>query len=326
MADPTPTPAGTEAPVSVMREAAVQLGAATSISRFGDLRRREFGRPGNRLALGAVLIGLVAIAALTLGIDALNLDFLPSRRPVDPAADLATLWQVQAAMVAIGFPLLVLFIEFARSKAVLAKSSGEILTHATFIVPGLVFAAGGVVTIGFGSAWLPTDTCLVMMFTLIFIPSVVALLWAYWTALRLFFDQRDLQRRSLSLLKDRLRRSIDHAWTTGLANYLLLESLRTTGAERAILGIDELADDPDWLVVRTGRGGLITDVNARKLREVLDQVAASRLPPQDSRLTPPSRLPLRMLSPQPASFACAGIASRQGRHSLPSAPSAWPMP
>lgn len=155
--------------------------------------------PGwTRCAWICVVYALVLLVALSIKL--LEVEFLGSLSPDDPGGFLETLWQVQTGLVTLGFPLLLLLIQFSRDDGVIALRSSEVLARETFTRAAMELSAVGLLAAGALAAWLSSDGAVVVAVLFITIPTVALLLRSYFVALELHMDRAQLRRKSGELL------------------------------------------------------------------------------------------------------------------------------
>jgi hypothetical protein len=210
---------------------------------------------------------------LTIPIKQLDLDFWSHLAPTDSGGTLATLWQVQAGLVTLGFPLLLLLIQFSRDDSVTALRSSEVLARETFARAAMEFSAVGLIAAGALAAWLVSDGAVIVAILFITVPTVALLLRSYFVALDLHMNRAQLRRKSSELLQEKLRSSMRDLWLTQHANALLLEGLAPLGASRGYASLDGAYEG--WWSVTAPRSGRITDVDLQGLRSLLAALPAA---------------------------------------------------
>lgn len=212
----------------------------------------------------------MVLLLLAVPIKQLNVGVWSHLSPTDSGGTLATLWQVQAALVTLGFPLLLLLIQFSRDDSVTALRSSEVLARETFARAAMEFSAVGLIAAGVLAAWLASDGAVLVAILLITIPTVALLLRSYFVALDLHMNRTQLRRKSSELLQEKLQSSMRELWLVQHANALLLEGLAPLGATRSYMGVD--GADERWWSVTAPKSGRITDIDLHGLRSLLTAI------------------------------------------------------
>ena len=250
-----------------MARAGRELDAAEPFpSTWRSSLQRTANSPGWRRC-GGICVAYAALLAGVAAVKPSDVAFWPSLAPADPSDTLSTLWQVQAGLVTLGFPLLLLLIQFSRDEGVTAVRSSEVLARETYAKAAMELSAVGLVAAGVLAAWLHSDRAVVAAILFIIIPTVVVLLRSYFIALDLHMDRARLRRKSGELLREKLRLSMRDLWQVQRANALLLEGLASVGATRAYR--DPPPDDLRWWAIPAPSSGRITDIDLHGLRALL---------------------------------------------------------
>jgi len=194
------------------------------------LSRAERSWPRPPWPIVVIALSMFVGAALSLLAAHSHLRFMSSFAPADDGRPaLLTLWQVDAAIVAIGIPLLTLIIQSARTQEVLALSEAEVVLTGSRVRSLFALCAFGLVEIGVAVAWLASDATLALQFVLVFIPTLIAIGYAYAAALSLLMNPADLRRRSSRLLQDKLSAAISDRWIRRRADEMLRSLLEEHG-------------------------------------------------------------------------------------------------
>jgi hypothetical protein len=212
-------------------------------------------------ALGLALLLSIVFTSWTPSV-------LPARAPDDPAATMMAMWQVHAAVVALAVPLLVLLIEQARSRAVIATSAGPALVSRSAIVFTTAFSLGAVIEIGVVTLYFQSDGAVLTSF-LVACLSVLLIIWAYASALSLLLSPTRLRAQSLRLLERRLRASMMQAFIEDRMNQILMEGLAPWAARHPRLEDQDLARSPAWSCAIASRPGRVVDVDIRTMLALL---------------------------------------------------------
>jgi hypothetical protein len=215
---------------------------------------------------GAYAVLLLIIVVLR----PLDVEVWSSLAPTSASETLATLWQVQAGLVTLGFPLLLLLIQFSRDEGVTALRSSEVLARETNARAAMELSAVGLIAAAVFAAWLHSDGAVIAAILLITVPTVAVLLRSYFVALDLHMDRARLRRKSSDLLQEKLRLSMRDLWQIQRANALLLEGLAPIGGERGYL--DPAPDDAQWWSVSAPESGRITDIDLHGLRSLVEEL------------------------------------------------------
>ncbi len=218
---------------------------------------------------GAYAVLLLVIVVLR----PLDVDVWSSLAPTSASDTLATLWQVQAGLVTLGFPLLLLLIQLSRDEGVTALRSSEVLARETNARAAMELSAVGLIAAAVFAAWLHSDQAVIAAILLITVPTVVVLLRSYFIALDLHMDRARLRRKSGDLLQEKLRLSMRDLWQIQRANALLLEGLAPIGGKRGYR--DPAPDDAQWWSVTAPVSGRITDIDLFGLRSLVEELPAA---------------------------------------------------
>lgn len=198
-----------------------------------------------------------------------------SLAPEDAASTLQTLWQVHAALVSLGFPFLLLLIQFSHDDGVKAARSSDVLAQETHVRPALEFAAGGLAAITIITAWLVSDSAVVVGVGLL-LSALGVLVWCYFRAIDLLMDRPEMRRLSGRVLRGRLKDSMTELWVLRAGNNLLQERLVSVGARSGYVWEAALTDD--WWVLPAPCTGLVTDVQIEELVGLVDALPRSTAP------------------------------------------------
>lgn len=218
--------------------------------------------------LGCLIVVFVVLLAVLVGIKSLSVNVWSSLAPGSAGQTLETMWQVQAALVSLGFPFLLLLIQFSHDDGVKATRSSDVLARETFVRPALEFGVVGLSAITVVTAWLASDSALFVAAVFIEIPTLVALAWCYFKALDLLFDRPQMRRLSSKLLQERLMDSMKHLWAIRRGNTVLLDGLAQVGVHH-----DYAPDAGDgWWRLKAPSTGWIADINVERLVRLLGSV------------------------------------------------------
>jgi hypothetical protein len=234
------------------------------LSRFLRRALTSDGPSWEAVTFAGILVG--AALAWSIVANAVHVPVLASLAPYDPGDAINTLWQVHSAVVALSIPLLVLLLEQAQSKAVLATTTGHVLMSDCSAVATTVVSLGSVIELGVVAVYLPSDGALLANLILSAI-CVVLITRGYWNALGLLASPFRLRDRSRAVLFSRVKASVEESFEHALANdevELQLHAWRPTlypPPERA-----------GWLpVLQADRAGSVEDVLIEPLRRALTQ-------------------------------------------------------
>jgi hypothetical protein len=232
------------------------------LSRFLRRALTSDGPSWEAVTFAGILVG--AALAWSIVANAVHVPVLASLAPYDPGDAINTLWQVHSAVVALSIPLLVLLLEQAQSKAVLATTTGHVLMSDCSAVATTVVSLGSVIELGVVAVYLPSDGALLANLILSAI-CVVLITRGYWNALGLLASPFRLRDRSRAVLFSRVKASVEESFEHALANdevELQLHAWRPTlypPPERA-----------GWLpVLQADRAGSVEDVLIEPLRRAL---------------------------------------------------------
>jgi hypothetical protein len=221
----------------------------------------DASRPTFILAAGLLVFALLVSIVFT----AWRPSVWPGRAPDDLDGTMMSLWQVHGSVVGLGVPLLVLLIEQARSRAVIATNAGPALVSESRIVFTTVFSLGAVIEIGVVTLYVRSDSALATSF-LVACGSVLLIVWAYASALSLLLSPRRLRAQSLRLLERRLRASMMEAFIEDRMNQILMTELARWIPKQ--LTRDDLLSG-EWRRVNAQASGRVIDVELRALVALL---------------------------------------------------------
>jgi hypothetical protein len=237
--------------------------------------------PPNSIRLARVLRtpsrrALVALAVLyiaTLPISWLLSSWDPevAGLPSEIGSLYETMWQVQAAIAAFALPLLLFVIELSRDERQAATRTPEVLIRESAALSVIAFSLLGTVRIGVDIAWFQVESVFVIDFVLVFLTTIVLALVAYLLVLTTILSPTRLRRKSLEVLRERLRRNVRHSLEVRVGTNILIARLSNMGADywpwppRG----QELKD---YAVVRADRAGYLTDVHLDELARFIDRL------------------------------------------------------
>lgn len=198
--------------------------------------------------------------------------FAPSLAPdqSDLQGYLTTLWQAHTAIVGLSMPLLILLMEQAKSKEVLATSAGQALVSRSSMAFTVVLSLGSVIVVTITSSYLASYGTLLTN-TALSCVCVGLILFAYVRALHLMLTPDELRARSEGVLRDRLRASVVESLELAATNELLFHTLKPWAPAR--LSEDRLRVGVWNGVLAASADGVIDDVNAGALRAILSTLA-----------------------------------------------------
>lgn len=272
------------APSSVRSEVNSLLGhfphSQTMRARIDRLISSSEVSPRSVVAPAVVLAVFIASSLLA---HAWRPQFLENLKPPDMLSSYNTLWQVQAAMVGLGIPLLILLVEQARSPTVTSTSVGQVLVSRTHVIFVTVLSIGSVVKIGLSAVYLASDQVLVVDFALSAL-CIGMILWGFYRALALLMSTERLRSASQTVLHDLLATSMQAAVALRLMDQRLSEELH--GLDLGDIRQDEL-DSGEWSISVSAHEGSIVDVDVHRLKQLLGSLGALAAQPtrQASRRT-----------------------------------------
>lgn len=245
--------------------------AESILSRHESGRlRRWMGSAINAETVSRPPITLTLLVATTLAVVAVWLsaaepNFMPSRSPEDVPGAFRSLWQVHSAIVALSIPLLILLVEQAHSKTIIATSVGNALMSECRVVLITSFSMGSVILIGLAAVYLTDDSVLLLglvtsALTILFITS------GYWRAMRLLLSPTLLRERSVEVAKRRLATSMSDAFVRRWMNVEMIRRLEPWNA--ANIGLAYPSKD-HACVISSSADGIFHDVSLAELVDVL---------------------------------------------------------
>ncbi len=192
-----------------------------------------------------------------------NFELLAGIVPTKVDGAFGILWQAHTAIVGLSIPLLVLLVERGDHDELLATPRGQALISESWILVTTVLSLGSVVIIGVSATYVVSSGALLACLTLSCL-CVVLITRGYVQALRLILSPIELRESSIRLLAKRTASSIEESFVVSAANTLLafqlgsLHPARLTGAA--------LRSRSDWVVIRSPKGGVVTDVHLAALK------------------------------------------------------------
>jgi hypothetical protein len=215
------------------------------------------------LVLSAFVIA--AFATATLLAYWLDWTFVPSLAPDDPDATLSTIWQAHTAIVGLSIPLLVLLLEQANSRTVLATSAVEIMVSDSWLVVTTTVSMSAVISIGVSSIYFPSDGGVGAALALTSL-CVLLILRGYRKSFELIVAPRRLRGRSRQLLLRRLGKSVTDSFVVSASNERISLALERWVPQRIS---DRALRDHTWTAVTSSRSGIIHDINVDELARLL---------------------------------------------------------
>lgn len=180
-----------------------------------------------------------------------------------PAA-YSTLWQVQLTVGVVALPILIFVIELAKDDRAIAQRAAEVLIRHTFVFPIIALVLIGSLTLGAGARWLISSRSYLIGYV-IFVLTVVLVIFAYGRALLLLFDTDRLKEQSVRLLKERFEASIDQTVELRIGANILLQKARELGIVYSQLGPG--ARDDRFVVLESPTSGYVLDVDLSLLEQ-----------------------------------------------------------
>lgn len=273
-----------------VERARLELAQALSDRPSARQRLHRFAiTPGWR-RVTMIVVGFIGLLLVCVVIRNAPVEVWPSFAPRDPSQVLQTLWQVQAALVALGFPFLLLLIQFSHDDGVTALRSSEVLARETLVRISMELSTVGLAAAGVLAAWLPSSGSVIVAVLLITLPTTAMLLRAYFIALDLLFDRPRLRRKSSEILREKLMTSMFDLWAVQRGNALVLEELAEFGVERSYFEPD--SGDGCWWSLTAPESGIIADISLSGMKAVLAAVPRAFMPaavaPEDPTGIPPT--------------------------------------
>jgi hypothetical protein len=231
---------------------------------------------GGRWTLAVVsafpLLALIGCWLLNSHYPRFGLSFEPNSGSV-----LQVMWQVQAALVALGFPFLLLLIQLARDGTVTATRTSEVLSRSSHVLPAMEFGAVGLAVLGVIVAWFDSDPAVFLGTFFILMPTLVWLGVCYIRSFRILLDAPRLQRLSQLRLESKLRESMTALWAMRHGGEILFErigKLRSESGIRVEVAYSEPDDDSLWWNVPAPESGWVSDINSAGLASFLKGLPA----------------------------------------------------
>jgi hypothetical protein len=188
----------------------------------------------------------------------------------------STLWQVQASIASVALPILLFVIQIAKDEQSAAIKSHEVLIRETGIFPIIAAALAGTARVGIDVLWFSKHAVFVSDL-LLFFGTLLFTITAYLTTLRLLFDPSRMRSRSLAVLREKMRESLDLSIAARLGNRFLFERLEQMGVGYWFSPQDRFEDAP-FLVLRALSTGELEDIHLGRLEDFLQQLPR-RTPP-----------------------------------------------
>ena len=165
----------------------------------------------------------------------------------------------------ISIPLLVLILEQAQSKTVLATTAGHAMVRDSMIPLTTILSLGSVVEIGVVAVYFDSEGSLLSSL-LLAMACLLLIAHGYWRALGLLISPSKLRERSEDVLFQRLQSSIRDAFIESIANEQISRSIRDW--QPAQMSREVGASDA-WTLVSAPGDGTVTDLDVDRLRQLL---------------------------------------------------------
>lgn len=235
-----------------------------------------------RLSIGFFAL-IVIGAAISIAMIHWPWALLTQFAPHQPDLDLATLWQVYAALVTVALPVFLVVVQFSNDLKgeISALPVTEVLVSEVGVRPILVLAGFGIIHCGVDAFWLHSQAVLVVDFYFVFIPTILVLGYSIF---RLYFyiGARDvLAARAVALLQWKVRSLVDEATATAGGNDQLLKELAespTVTVQYLPLDLLHLKHDPAWLPIGPTAEERIADVNSTNLARIISNIPLATPP------------------------------------------------
>jgi hypothetical protein len=193
------------------------------------------------------------------------------------------LWQVQTSIAAVAIPILLFVIELSKDHRASATRSHEILIRDTMIFPATVFSLLGVFRIGVDVAWFANKVVFVFDLVFVLLITLTMAMHAYYRALKLMFSPSTMKRRSMALMKVKMKESLDASIAGRIANRILFEKLSVLNIGFWVLTPDK---SDQYLILRTNTIGLLSDIHATRLTEFVNTLPW-KTSASEARMIPP---------------------------------------
>lgn len=248
-----------------------RLSSGLSSVEGRQLARREVARPFSRRLCRALItyygaLGVVAFAASRSG-----LEIAPVLSPLEGPNGLLVLWQVQVGLVAVALPFLFLLIPLVPTQELAATRTSLLLMEKTLINPILLFSLCGVAWVGVLALWLDEDAAKWCALLGVLFPSIAGVAYSYLQAARIISDPAYVRAESQRLLLDVVDQTLISQAAIEFANGELLRQISAVGIDVKAF----VARDGEHALIVPGLTGVIVDVHAERLVDVLGSVLRS---------------------------------------------------
>jgi hypothetical protein len=217
-------------------------------------------------SLVGLLVGLVGLS-IALALIPLHMPGVAATS--DRFTVFNTMWQVQAGIAALALPVLTFGIERASNDKQIFARSAEVMGRESwsFLVIGFSFVV--VARMGIDLAFFPTKSLVFVTDVALFLVTIAAAVFAYYRVLRLTLSPAMLSRRSMALLRERIRKVLLESIRQRLGNNILFGRLAPLGVTYWPLGG---RSNTQYLVLEAQREGMVLDIQLDKLEQFIESL------------------------------------------------------
>jgi len=223
-------------------------------------------------------IGLaVAVGWLGVALTELMQLFVAAKVSDAEARDiLLTLWQIQAGAAGVALPVLLFVIEVSRGGLAGGTRTHEVLLRRSLVLPILASAIVGTIELGVFALGGRPSNVLVPQFAFVFVGTMLGTLYVFYQVVLLTFSESRLHAGAVSLLREKMRLSVDSSAVRRVANAVLCNEVlpQLTPFTYNPLTPDE--EEP-FVVIRSRRSGTLTDVSPHFLDDLARRFLRARV-------------------------------------------------
>lgn len=229
-------------------------------------------RPDSLRKITLLAIGPSAALVLgSLGASHISADVLPAYSPTLPGDALLTLWEVYAGTVALTLPLLILVIELARDRGLVAVRRTEVLLTETQALQVAYVSLPGIIAVGISAIYFDEDA-VVFVNMLAFGLTLALILRSYRRAIELLTNPTALATKARVVLMSRLESAVRNEFVERAANDRLLQALE--GVAVTSLGASIAEREPIQRHVPATCSGWVRDIDSVALKRALEPIDA----------------------------------------------------
>ena len=179
--------------------------------------------------------------------------------PPFDANSFPNLLQLQVGIVAISLPIIIFIVGLSGNKLASGVNISEVLLKESFLFPIEIFILLLLIT----SVW--SQLSFIIVFQIIV--STILFIFILFKVIQILLNDQKLLQRSIDLLKDKVRRSIESAIDERLGNKILLDSLGEGKIELKYQLLRSDNEQDKHYLFTHNHEGLVRDINLYKLNK-----------------------------------------------------------